>query len=806
MGAGSSSPSGSIPEETASLLSRLAGPVAIPRSDPFWTRLTSHWREPLTATDPARLEAALRSHCVSLARHDRDTAHVGALLLRAADALRASPRARPDASVEAVNAVTLVSVILRHLADRPSEHAALHRSCHLPRSPDGTPTSVSPARAFLAAVVDTLRARPDARQRQNRENEYAIRVACARSLLACVSTRARRPPTPRETENHLRTHHPLLHALVETCSDATDAFAAPSLVASLLRCVAEGGSSSRRAVAPRTVAPRTVPGTSGTSGTSGTVASRVAAFAASALGLSGEGGGSSAGPTQSPLADEAAALCLALAYHRGDGRDVFRRAMRACVDASQTDKREERRGGHATRRSADAETSSSASTLAGVDFKRLFESLGARAGEDDRAVGVLYAAMQHTPGFREYCLARGDPEVLVLPLLRRVYRRAGGSAGGRGFGSGEREARRGGVGSDPDASLVALCVLLMLSEEPSLARRIHAAPARDAPWYRERQLRDTTVGSLAVATLARAAKASSPTTSPDDAYASIIALSTLANLAPEFDRVSAHAAQRFVSLVDCLARRHARAKAALEDGKGEDGNGDDGKGEDGKGEDGKGEDGNGDDGHRDPGHQDPGHQDPGHQDPGRVSEEVGAHADFHRVAVDALNVALTRALPRNPELAYAVLHRRDLFDPSPASEAFPEAYAVARAVAARLNDRVDAGGVDVGRHGYVSTDAVMAVIAEVCAGFRPESAGTEATPTKKFRHVESEDAAAFFSPLAWRLAGMAGGAEENVDGEAEGGGSENVEGEAEGGGSENVDGEAGGGGSLPPRARESPVA
>ena len=356
----------------------------------------------------------------------------------------------------------------------------------------------------------------------------------------------------------------------------------------------------------------------------------------------------------------------------------------------------------------------------------------------------------------------------------------------------------------------------MLSEEPSLARRIHAAPARDAPWYRERQLRDTTVGSLAVATLARAAKASSPTTSPDDAYASIIALSTLANLAPEFDRVSAHAAQRFVSLVDCLARRHARAKAALEDGKGEDGNGDDGKGEDRKGEDGKGEDGNGDDGHRDPGHQDPGHQDPGHQDPGhqdpghqdpghqdpghqdpgRVSEEVGAHADFHRVAVDALNVALTRALPRNPELAYAVLHRRDLFDPSPASEAFPEAYAVARAVAARLNDRVDAGGVDVGRHGYVSTDAVMAVIAEVCAGFRPESAGTEATPTKKFRHVESEDAAAFFSPLAWRLAGMAGGAEENVEGEAGGGGSENVEGEAEGGGS------------PPPRARarESPVA
>ena len=237
MGAGSSSPSGSIPEETASLLSRLAGPVAIPRSDPFWTRLTSHWREPLTATDPARLEAALRSHCVSLARHDRDTAHVGALLLRAADALRASPRARPDASVEAVNAVTLVSVILRHLADRPSEHAALHRSCHLPRSPDGTPTSVSPARAFLAAVVDTLRARPDARQRQN--HEYAIRVACARSLLACVSTRARRPPTPRETENHVRTHHPLLHALVETCSDATDASAAPSLVASLLRCVAD---------------------------------------------------------------------------------------------------------------------------------------------------------------------------------------------------------------------------------------------------------------------------------------------------------------------------------------------------------------------------------------------------------------------------------------------------------------------------------------------------------------------------------------------------------------------------------------
>ena len=437
MGAGSSSPSGSIPEETAALLSRLAGPVAIPRSDPFWTRLTSHWREPLTATDPARLEAALRSHCVSLARHDRDTAHVGALLLRAADALRASPRARPDASVEAVNAVTLVAVILRHLADRPSEHAALHRACDPPRSPDGTPTSVSPARAFLAAVVDTLRARPEARRRHHQHrHDYPLRVACVRCLLACASTRARRPPTPREPEDHVRTHHPLLHALVETCSDASDASAAPSLVAALLRCVADRDPPPARGA--ERVAPRTNPGLNA----SGTVASRLAAFAASALGLSasGDGGGASAGK-ESPLADDAAALCLALAYHRCDGRDVFRAAMRACEDAAgmerKNGKKEKEGQGEgdvaSTRQSAGAGTSSSSAASsaasAGVDFSRLFESLGARAGEDDRAVGVLYAALQHTPGFREYCLARGDPEILVLPLLRRVYRRVGGSAG-----------------------------------------------------------------------------------------------------------------------------------------------------------------------------------------------------------------------------------------------------------------------------------------------------------------------------------------------------------------------------------------
>ena len=795
MGAGSSSPSGSIPEETAALLSRLAGPVATPRSDPFWTRLTSHWREPLTATDPARLEAALRSHCVSLARHDRDTAHFGALLLRAADALRASPRARPDdASVEAVNAVTLVAVILRHLADRPSDHAALHRACDPPRSPDGTPTSVSPARAFLAAVVDTLRALPEARRRRH-HHDYPLRVACVRCLLACASTRARRPPTPREPEDHVRTHHPFLHALVETCSDASDASAAPSLVAALLRCVADRDPPPGKGAAR--VAARINPGRNA----SGTVASRLAAFAASALGLSASGDGvlASAGK-ESPLADDAASLCLALAYHRCDGRDVFRAAMRACADAAgmerMSGKREKEDEGDVdtltSRRSARQSTgagsssssASSSSAAAGVDFSRLFESLGARAGEDDRAVGVLYAALQHTPGFREYCLARGDPEILVLPLLRRVYRRVGGSAGagpgaagapgpgpgagaGPGAGGGARAGAEtlnrlaggaGTVGSDPDASLVALLILLMLSEEPSLARRVHAVPARDAPWYRERQLRDTTVGSLAVATLARAAKASSPTTSPDDAYALIITLSTLANLAPEFDRLSAHAAQRFVSLVDLLARRHARAKAALSKAarKKDTGSGSgDGDAGDGDGED----------------------VSVPVSVPVPGEEEVLAHADFHRVAVDALNVALTRALPRNPELAYAVLHRRDLFDPSPASDSFPEAYAVARAVAARLNDRVDAGGVDVGRHGYVSTDAVMGVIAEVCAGFRPESAGTEATPAKRFEHVESEDAAAFFAPLAWRLAGMAGGAEEeqqqeendNVDGEAEGG-------------------------------------
>jgi len=45
------------------------------------------------------------------------------------------------------------------------------------------------------------------------------------------------------------------------------------------------------------------------------------------------------------------------------------------------------------------------------------------------------------------------------------------------------------------------------------------------------------------------------------------------------------------------------------------------------------------------------------------STELHIYTDFLRIVLEIINAILTYALPRNPEVVYAVLHRQELFEP-----------------------------------------------------------------------------------------------------------------------------------------------
>lgn len=154
-------------------------------------------------------------------------------------------------------------------------------------------------------------------------------------------------------------------------------------------------------------------------------------------------------------------------------------------------------------------------------------------------------------------------------------------------------------------------------------------------------LRDTTLGSLLVVLLIRTIKYN--LSKLRDVYLLTNCLAALANMAPHCQDTTAYASQRLVSLFDMLARKYARlADAAAAAGVDvlapgvEGGGGGDGGGG-GGGEGNYSYDG--------------------------APAEMHIFADFLRIVLEIINSTVTYALPKNPEVVYALLHRQELFEP-----------------------------------------------------------------------------------------------------------------------------------------------
>lgn len=177
-----------------------------------------------------------------------------------------------------------------------------------------------------------------------------------------------------------------------------------------------------------------------------------------------------------------------------------------------------------------------------------------------------------------------------------------------------------------------LIVLLILSQDRSFAQNIHRMQIPHVAWYKERLLHNISLGSLLVIILLRTAQYN--LSKMHDVYLQTNTLAALANLAPHMSGLSGYAAQRMIQLLDVILRKITRitrgleAKAAAQQ-----------------------------------------QQEGAGAAPVQPSQqqalELQVFSDFLRIVLEILNSALTSALPANPDLVYALLHRQELFEASP---------------------------------------------------------------------------------------------------------------------------------------------
>ncbi|PPR90246.1 hypothetical protein GOBAR_AA30442 [Gossypium barbadense] len=334
---------------------------------------------------------------------------------------------------------------------------------------------------------------------------------------------------------------------------------------------------------------------------------------------------------------------------------------------------------------ADIEGNAQNGPVVRLPFASLFDTLGMCLA-DETAVLLLYSLVQGNSDFLEYVLVRTDLDTLLMPILETLY----------------SASRR-----TSNQIYMLLIILLILSQDSSFNASIHKMILPGVPWYKEHLLHQTSLGSLMVIILIRTVQYN--LSKLRDVYLHTTCLATLANMAPHVHRLSAYASQRLVSLFSMLSRKYNKLvelrddklqTKAISTG--------DGLVED-------------------------------------MSAELQIYTDFLRIVLEILNAILTYALPRNPEVVYAIMHRQEVFQPFKSHPRFAELLENIYNVLDFFNSRMDAQRMD----GEWSVEKVLLFIINNCRSWRGE--GMKMFTQLHFSYEQESHPEEFFIPYVWQL-------------------------------------------------------
>ncbi|XP_058548138.1 dymeclin isoform X3 [Neofelis nebulosa] len=236
-----------------------------------------------------------------------------------------------------------------------------------------------------------------------------------------------------------------------------------------------------------------------------------------------------------------------------------------------------------------------------INFNSLYTAL-CEQQTSDQATLLLYTLLHQNSNVRTYMLARTDVENLVLPILEILYHVE------------ERNSHH---------VYMALIILLILTEDDGFNRSIHEVILKNITWYSERVLTEISLGSLLILVVIRTIQYNMTRTR--DKYLHTNCLAALANMSAQFRSLHQYAAQRIISLFSLLSKKHNKVlEQATQSLRGSLSSNDVPL--------------------------------PDYAQDLNVIEEV------IRMMLEIINSCLTNSLHHNPNLVYALLYKRDLFE------------------------------------------------------------------------------------------------------------------------------------------------
>ncbi|KAL1543304.1 dymeclin-like [Salvia divinorum] len=321
-----------------------------------------------------------------------------------------------------------------------------------------------------------------------------------------------------------------------------------------------------------------------------------------------------------------------------------------------------------------------------LPFASLFDTLGMSLA-NEASVLLLYSLLHGNSKFLEYVLVRTDADTLLMPMLETLYNASNRTS---------------------NHIYMVLVIFLILSQDSTFNASIHRLMLPNVPWYKERILNQTSLGSLMVIILIRTVKYN--LSKLRDVYLHTNCLATLANMSPHVYKLSAYASQRLVSLFDMLSRKYNKLAEITND-----------------------KINTGDGALR------------GESLAEDPSVELHIYTDFLRIVLEILNATLTYALPRNPEVVYAIMHRQEVFLPFKNHPRLFELLENIYNVLDFFNSRIDAQKLD----GEWSVEKVLQLIIDYSRSWRGD--GMKTFTQLRFTYEQESNPEEFFIPYVWQM-------------------------------------------------------
>ncbi|KAM3655563.1 dymeclin isoform 1-T1 [Ammospiza maritima maritima] len=317
-----------------------------------------------------------------------------------------------------------------------------------------------------------------------------------------------------------------------------------------------------------------------------------------------------------------------------------------------------------------------------INFNSLYTALCDQQ-KSDQATLLLYMLLHQNSNMRTYVLARTDIENLVLPILEILYHVE------------ERNSHH---------VYMALIILLILTEDDGFNRSIHEVILKNITWYAERVLTEISLGSLLILVVIRTIQFNMTRTR--DKYLHTNCLAALANMSAQFRSLHQYAAQRIISLFSLLSKKHNKVlEQATQSLRGSLGSNDSPL--------------------------------PDYAQDLNVIEEV------IRMMLEIINSCLTNSLHHNPNLVYALLYKRDLFEQFRTHPSFQDIMQNIDLVISFFSSRLEQAGAEL------SVERVLEIIKQGAVALPKDR--LRKFPELKFKYVEEEQPEEFFIPYVWSL-------------------------------------------------------